>query len=107
MRVEEMQSMFDQELLRFYPDKNERDMLCLMALEPALGPLNRMSLHLRKKEVLQASEVQTLREVLLELKHYKPIQYVLGKANFYGIELGVNASTLIPHHLATRKCPSS
>jgi release factor glutamine methyltransferase len=35
-------------------------------------------------------------EKFLELKNYKPVQYVTGRAFFYGMELEVNPSVLIP-----------
>lgn len=39
---------------------------------------------------------EKIEEILLRLKTGEPIQYILGKANFYGMYLNVDKSTLIP-----------
>lgn len=40
--------------------------------------------------------IEKIKEILYRLKTGEPIQYILGKANFYGMYLDVDKSTLIP-----------
>ncbi len=42
------------------------------------------------------SELTEMNSVLERLKHKEPIQYILGKTEFYGLEFLVNKHTLIP-----------
>jgi len=49
----------------------------------------------RERE-LTLSEVQSLRQILGQLKQGEPIQYVLGVAEFYGLQIRVDDSVLIP-----------
>ena len=37
-------------------------------------------------------------EILSRLRRHEPIQYILGEARFYGLDLKVNRDTLIPRH---------
>lgn len=37
-------------------------------------------------------------EILGRLRNHEPIQYILGEARFYGMDLKVNRATLIPRH---------
>jgi len=37
-----------------------------------------------------------LKEIIVDLKTKKPLQYILGEADFYGLKLKVNEHTLIP-----------
>ncbi|MCM5663789.1 peptide chain release factor N(5)-glutamine methyltransferase [Galbibacter mesophilus] len=46
--------------------------------------------------VLSDEKISVLQKALADLKNEKPIQQILGKAYFYGLELMVNEHTLIP-----------
>ena len=45
---------------------------------------------------LTPEEHEQLEQIIARLKQHEPIQYILGKAPFCGLELDVNSSTLIP-----------
>jgi release factor glutamine methyltransferase len=75
-------------------DAQEAESLINWLLEYHLG--------LRRVDMIHFSEEKDLPEKLFEdlnrLKAGEPIQYVLGKAPFYGYEFLVNSSTLIPRN---------
>lgn len=45
---------------------------------------------------LSNSEVFQIKEIIKQLQSYKPVQYILGKACFYGLTLEVSPDVLIP-----------
>jgi len=47
-------------------------------------------------EVIEEEKCNTYKEAILAYKEGKPIQYILGKVNFYGNEFYVNKNVLIP-----------
>ena len=96
MRIKEALFLFDQELSSLYMLKNERDIICMLALEVLLGPLTRMGLSLRKMEELNENQTIILLQMLSELKRNKPIQYITAKTEFYGMEFILNENVLIP-----------
>ncbi len=52
--------------------------------------------HLSKdSELLSGTEMQ-IRTAIDELKKYRPIQYILGETEFYGLKFGVTPDVLIP-----------
>ncbi len=58
--------------------------------------LSRSEMVLEKKKKLTESEIYFLQRALNRLKRYEPLQYILGTANFYGLEFEVNSKVLIP-----------
>ncbi len=56
----------------------------------------RMQLYLSYDSPLKKDEIDLYRELLLRRSKYEPLQYILGKVEFFGIELKVNSSVLIP-----------
>ncbi|MDG2330032.1 MAG: peptide chain release factor N(5)-glutamine methyltransferase [Flavobacteriales bacterium] len=57
---------------------------------------NRVDINLKSEEQLSESELLKLHHALKELKEFRPIQYVLGVANFYNLKFMVNEHVLIP-----------
>jgi len=49
-----------------------------------------------KRETINESELLLVYDAVKELEHYKPIQYILGKTDFYGLEFRVTPAVLIP-----------
>lgn len=55
-----------------------------------------MDLYLEYEKPLQQSELDILRDYVKRYSKHEPIQYIIGKANFFEFELDVNNSVLIP-----------
>lgn len=65
----------------------------------ALGELKgwkRIDLVLQPEAELSGEEIERWNGVLSQLEKHKPIQYIFGKAHFYGLDFEVNNNTLIP-----------
>ena len=58
--------------------------------------IKRGELGMRKNDTVSESELLKFSFAVKDLKRMKPIQYVLGKADFYGMTLKVNEDVLIP-----------
>ncbi|NIA18764.1 MAG: peptide chain release factor N(5)-glutamine methyltransferase [Simkaniaceae bacterium] len=57
---------------------------------------SRIDLYLRFDEPLDRSQLDTLRSWVKRRTKNEPIQYITGKTEFYGLEIEVNESVLIP-----------
>lgn len=53
-----------------------------------------IAIHLDQK--VPNHQLETFHKALLRLKRYEPIQYIVGKTDFYGLSFMVNKNTLIP-----------
>jgi len=65
----------------------------------ALGELKgwkRIDLAMHPDAQLSREEIERWNAVLEQLQLQKPIQYIFGKAHFYGLDFEVNSNTLIP-----------
>tara|TARA_B100000809_G_C15103602_1_gene517861 strand:- start:913 stop:1794 length:882 start_codon:yes stop_codon:yes gene_type:complete len=75
--------------------KEEVDSFFNILIEHYLD-LKRIHLVLEPQYVITKEEEQPLFEALAHLKSQKPIQYILGETEFYGLPFKVNEHTLIP-----------
>ena len=57
---------------------------------------NRSDCIINSNQVLNKSQLIKIKQIVAELKTHKPIQYILGKTEFYGLKIMVNEHTLIP-----------
>lgn len=76
-------------------DSIEAERFFIMTLEELKG-WKRIDLALHPDEELTGGEIKKWENVLLQLERQKPIQYIFGKAHFYGLDFEVNEHTLIP-----------
>ena len=56
----------------------------------------RLELYLSFDRPLQKEEIELYREMLKRRGTFEPLQYIIGKVEFYGLEFEVNPSVLIP-----------
>lgn len=73
----------------------EAESLFHIALDELKG-WKRVDLIVHPDEIITTAELEKWNNVLGQLERQKPIQYIFGKAHFYGLEFEVNSSTLIP-----------
>lgn len=87
-------TFFKSELQSDY-DVMEIDSFFYLILEN-LHYLKRLDLALNPALTLASEAEKKWREILVDLKAHKPIQYILGETEFYGLKIKVNQHTLIP-----------
>ncbi|MDR0832636.1 MAG: peptide chain release factor N(5)-glutamine methyltransferase [Candidatus Symbiothrix sp.] len=87
-------SVISDRLPAFYSD-TEKKVLCDLILQFVC----KKDIHalLRDKDTqLSANEVAEIEKIVAELKKNRPIHYILGETEFYGLKLAVNENVLIP-----------
>lgn len=94
MVLREIQHIFQSELKDIY-GREEINAL-FFRLTEAYYNISRLTLALQPELTLSREEEQLLFEALSGLKKYRPIQQILGKACFYGLEFLVDEHVLIP-----------
>lgn len=92
MRVKDIQIEFHSELDKIY-GQEEVDTFFFMLTEKLFG-INRLKLAL--DITLEIEHTQAILGALNHLKQEKPIQYILGETEFYGMPFMVNEDVLIP-----------
>ena len=94
MILKEIRSIFQSELQGIY-DREETDIL-FFRLTEAYCNITRLTLALQPEITLTREEEQPVFEALARLKQHQPIQQILGKTIFYGLEFRVDENVLIP-----------
>jgi release factor glutamine methyltransferase len=94
MKIKEYRSHFIQELLPIY-DEGEAESFFYLILEEK-RQLKRIDLALDPELVFLKEEITLWNSILEQLKLEIPVQYLLGKTSFYGLEFEVNGDVLIP-----------
>jgi release factor glutamine methyltransferase len=94
MLLKDYRHTFTKELSSLY-DEYEIDSFFYILLD-AFHDMKRVDLALNPAFELDAMQIFQWETVLSQLKEQKPIQYILGETEFYGLPFYVNENTLIP-----------
>lgn len=93
-KIGDIRSYYAQQLFKFY-DEKETETLIFMLLEDYAG-ISKSEVFINPELTINESELLNIHFAVKDLKNYKPIQYIFGKAEFYGIPILVNPNVLIP-----------
>ena len=94
MQIKGYKGILKKELLPIYDDQ-EIDSFFYIILEK-LHDLKRIDLALNPETVMDGTHLKQWKNIVSDLKKQKPIQYILGETEFYGLPFFVNENTLIP-----------
>lgn len=94
MKVKNYKSKFLNELSSIY-DSMEIESFFYIIIEH-LHQLKRIDLALQPDFEISKNEIEKWENILTDLKRQKPIQYIIGETEFYGLKFNVNENTLIP-----------
>ncbi|WP_347159996.1 peptide chain release factor N(5)-glutamine methyltransferase [Pontibacter chitinilyticus] len=89
-----MQQSIRQRIAAAYPEP-EAGAIAQLLLEHVLQ-LSRVQLSLRQQEPVTSEQEAQLEQAVARLQRQEPVQYVLGVAHFYGLDLLVDERVLIP-----------
>ena len=94
MILKEFRTFFTEVLSEIYP-QTEIDSFFFLIMEEKLK-LQRIDTVLKPNFQISDAIFKELETIVNQLKKEKPIQYILGKTEFYGMPLKVDENTLIP-----------
>lgn len=86
---------FFRDELRSNYENDEVETFIAFCFEEFVG-LKRADIFLSSNTTISESELLKFNFAIKDLKQHKPIQYILGKADFYGLKFIVNQHVLIP-----------
>lgn len=94
MSIGEIEKAFTEQLSALY-GIDEAKSLAWLSIS-YVCQINRIQFLNQKNEILAEAQETSLLQILEELRIGKPLQYVLGETEFYGLSFKVNPSVLIP-----------
>lgn len=94
MKIKDYRAQFIQELSPIY-DSGEAESFFYLILEEKQH-LKRIDLALNPDLTFSNEDIHLWNSILEQLQQEIPIQYLLGKTSFYGLDFEVNATVLIP-----------
>ncbi len=93
-KVSSVSSYFNEQLAGIY-DREEIHNLLFFSFEHILG-FSRSDIFLKEEEALNESTLLRFIYIVKDLKQCKPIQYILGNTEFFGLKFELNENVLIP-----------
>lgn len=93
-KITDIKSFIRKHLKGLYPDEEINSFLYLL-FEAYCG-LTKTDLLAGKREYINESELLLVYDAVKELKRHKPIQYIIGKTFFFGMEFTLSPDVLIP-----------
>lgn len=87
-------SFFKEQLRDYYTESEIKSFYCLI-MESVYG-LDKQSVLLGKDTQIFSEEKPVIEKTVEDLKKFRPIQYILGETEFYGLKFKVNEHVLIP-----------
>ena len=90
----DLRKQYLEDLSAFYEHAEAESMLSILIQH--FFSLSRASLLSKPDFRLSESEMLQLHFAVKELKKYRPVQYIVGDTEFYGLKIKVNESVLIP-----------
>lgn len=94
MKIKDTIQLFRDELKDIYSPE-EIENFIFFSMNEYLG-FTRRHLQLKANQSLGEKETERFKTILTQLKNHKPIQYILGNTEFYGLKIRVNEDVLIP-----------
>ncbi|PPK94974.1 release factor glutamine methyltransferase [Nonlabens xylanidelens] len=94
MTLNQFKLLYQEQLAPLYPE-NEIHSILQIVCEDLLN-WSRSDFLINDREEVSHIQKEVLQNALKELNTSKPVQYITGKAHFYGHEFMVNSATLIP-----------
>jgi release factor glutamine methyltransferase len=94
MEIQAVIKMIDENLSSVYPRQEIKGLINLI-FEHLLG-MSQLKTHLHQHSRISEAKLTEIGEILVRLKKFEPIQYILGETEFYGLKFKVNNAVLIP-----------
>ncbi|MCL4122691.1 UNVERIFIED_CONTAM: hypothetical protein GTU68_046590 [Idotea baltica] len=94
MTIFELKSYFINELIEKYP-KQEILSFFHISINDKLN-LNKSDVFLEPNQEISENNMSYFKNIITSLNQDRPIQYIIGNTEFYGLKLKVNESVLIP-----------
>lgn len=94
MIIKEIKQKYSSELATLYPIEEIHSFFHLLG-EHVLG-YKRFEMTMKALESISDTSFEVFMDALERLKGHEPIQYIIGKTEFYGLPFNVNTATLIP-----------
>ncbi|MFA7081383.1 MAG: peptide chain release factor N(5)-glutamine methyltransferase [Bacteroidales bacterium] len=93
-RIRDIKTFAQKELKDIYSEKEIRSMIILL-IEHFTG-INSIEQSIEPQSTVLESDLLKLNFAIKDLKKEKPIQYIIGKTNFFDLEILLNQKVLIP-----------
>ncbi len=94
MELKDIKQEFVNALAEIYPLEEIQSFFSILS-EAYLG-LSRIEIALQPEKVITEENSKKFNEAIIRLKQFEPIQYIIGKTEFYGLFFIVDKSVLIP-----------